>query len=50
MRHRSVENVQEKEDANMTQRVILGALAFAVAYAFAQSLPDIIRYIKMTRM
>jgi hypothetical protein len=34
----------------MTQRIVLAAIAFALAYTVARNAPDIVRYIKMTRM
>lgn len=50
MRDRKVEMMRREKEANTVQIVIVGALAFVLAYAFARNLPDIIRYINISRM
>jgi hypothetical protein len=50
MRERKFEMRRREEEANMAQTVMMGALAFVLAYAFARNLPNIIRYIKISRM
>lgn len=39
-----------QESEHPVQRVVVGAVALAVAYAVVQNLPDIIRYLKMRKM
>lgn len=50
MRERKFEVTQRGEETSMAQAVIVGALAAVMAYALARNLPDIIRYIKISRM
>lgn len=42
--------MQREEDTSRARTVIWGALAAVLAYVFARNLPDILRYIKISRM